>query len=106
MVPLSAAITGFFGYMAALIQHRRKPAEESDQIASAFGKLVKDLQAENARHLASIKTLREDAHRMNNQLTKLQAFAHALFRHIGLLERQIISLGAEPAVRPVLPDPE
>jgi hypothetical protein len=62
-------------------------------------------QEENARHMASIRTLREDAHKTRSQLAKLQGFAQALFRHIAVLEQQIIGLGAEPAVRPSLLEP-
>ncbi len=98
------AISGLFGYLAARQQFRRKPGEVSDTIATAFSRLVNELQEENARHMASIRTLREDAHKVRAQLTKLQGFADALFRHIAVLERQIIGLGAEPALRPSLPE--
>jgi hypothetical protein len=99
---LPAAVTGLFGYLAARLQFRRRPGEVSDTIASAFTRLVRELRTENARHLASIRTLREDAQKMQSQLTRLQTFAHALFGHIAILERQIVGLGAEPAARPAL----
>ncbi len=100
-----AAITGLFGYLAARQQFRRKPSDVSDTIAAAFTRLVNELQEENARHMASIRTLREDAHRMRNQLSRLQGFADALFRHIAALEQQILRLGAQPLARPLLPEP-
>lgn len=99
---LPAAVTGLFGYLAARLQFRRPPGEVSDAIASAFSKLVNELQEENARHMTSIRTLRDDAQKMRGQLGRLQAFADALFGHIGILERQVVGLGGAPAPRPAL----
>jgi hypothetical protein len=99
---LPAAVTGLFGYLAARLQFRRRPGEAVDTIATAFGRLVDQLQEENARHLESLRLLREDAHKIRNQLSRLQAFAQTLFGHIAVLERQIVGLGADPAPRPSL----
>jgi hypothetical protein len=104
LAALPAAVTGLFGYLAARLQFRRRPGDASDTIASAFSKLVNELQEENARHMASIRILREDAHKMHGQLTRLEGFAQSLFRHIAVLERQIAGLGAEPVARPSLAD--
>lgn len=106
---MAAAVGAVATVGAAWLGKRRHPkavqAEMSDQIAGAFQKLVDELQEENGRHLASIKVLREDAHRLRNQLTKLQAFAASLFKHIAALEAQLRSAGLEPMARPTLPDP-
>lgn len=64
--------------------------------------ILKEAQEENARHMASIRILREDAHKMRGQLTRLEGFAQSLFRHIAVLERQVVGLGGEPAARPKL----
>ena len=79
-------------------------AELTSKEVSTLSVVVDQLQEENARHLASLKTLREDAHRVRNQLAKVQSWARLMLRHLERLEALILSLGGEAPARPELPE--
>lgn len=102
----AVSVMGTLG--AAKIAKWRHPkavqAEMSDQIASAFEKLVDQLQEENRRHLHMIEGLRKEGHALRGKLAQLQAFAHLLFKYAAGLEEQLKSLGGTLPPRPELPE--
>ena len=100
---ISSAVTGVVTLLVARESRKKTPGEAADTLASAFSKLVDQLQEENGRHLAQISTMREEAHRLRNQLTKLRGFAEAVFKHVKVLEDCIKAMGGTCPDRPVIP---
>lgn len=102
-VATGAGVTGLFAVAVAFIRRKKSPGEVGDTIANAFGKLVDQLQEENASHLKQIDHLREEGQRLRGQLAKLRAFAELVIRHIASLEQIIKDSGGVPPDRPELP---
>jgi hypothetical protein len=104
-----AAVGGPLGLW--LLQRWRPGAKEKADVAvsvaSAFQKLVDGLEAENARHMAMIKSLRDDATAQRNRLVKLQGYVRAvdqiLDHHIADLEHRLAAAGVDFPHRPELP---
>ena len=103
---VSSALTGVVTLIVARENRKKSPGEAADTLASAFSRLVDQLQEENGRHLAQITCLREEGHRLRNQIDKLRGFATAVFKHIAVLEECIRGLGGSCPDRPVIPPME
>jgi hypothetical protein len=116
LASISAAIAGPAGLLLVawwkrIFPGRQEQADVASTVASAFQKLLESAQADTVRQTAQIKEMRDQIHKTNNKLMKLESWArvaakiaHLKDSYIESLRVQIISIGATPIAPPVMPE--